>query len=334
VSRATAKSAARKAQAKTTAKKTTAAKAKQATLAKQAKANAAAKPTTKSTNAPALTPRQARPANSEEARALARKAAAVLAAHPSSRIGAQRPGAGKAQAPLTAKAPEAAKPAEAAPPQTRIPDGRPAGGLISKNIKPGTPKAGFKTLEFIVYPAHGVGQIIAIEEQEVAGFKLELFVISFVKDKMILKVPTPKSVSVGMRKLAGPEVVKRALDTLTGRARIKRTMWSRRAQEYEAKINSGDLVSIAEVVRDLYRSEAQPEQSYSERQLYEAALDRVAREIAVVQKLTETESLKLIESQLQKGPRRGKPEEGEAEAESEGDAEAAPEGDVDEAEAA
>ncbi len=335
VSRATAKSAARKAQAKTTAKKATAAKAKQASLAKQAKAIAAAKPTTKSTTAPALTPRQARPANSEEARALARKAAAVLAAHPSSRIGAQRAGAqatGKAQTPLAAKAPEAAKAAEAAQPQTRIPDGRPAGGLISKNIKPGTPKAGFKTLEFIVYPAHGVGQIIAIEEQEVAGFKLELFVISFAKDKMILKVPTPKSVSVGMRKLAGPEVVKRALDTLTGRARIKRTMWSRRAQEYEAKINSGDLVSIAEVVRDLYRSDAQPEQSYSERQLYEAALDRVAREIAVVQKLTETESLKLIESQLQKGPRRGKPEEGEAEVE--GDGEAAPEGDVDEAAAA
>jgi CarD family transcriptional regulator len=175
-------------------------------------------------------------------------------------------------------------------------------------------KLGFKPAEFIVYPAHGVGQIVAIEEQEVAGFKLELFVISFAKDKMILKVPTPKTVSVGMRKLAGTEIVKQALNTLTGRARIKRTMWSRRAQEYEAKINSGDLVAIAEVVRDLYRSEAQPEQSYSERQLYEAALDRVARELAVVQKLTETESLKLIESQLQKGPRRTKAEEAEAEA--------------------
>ena len=179
---------------------------------------------------------------------------------------------------------------------------------------PGSVKLGFKPNEFIVYPAHGVGQILAIEEQEVAGFKLELFVISFAKDKMILKVPTPKTVSVGMRKLAAADVVKQALTTLTGRARIKRTMWSRRAQEYEAKINSGDLVAIAEVVRDLYRSEAQPEQSYSERQLYEAALDRVARELAVVQKLTETESLKLIESQLQKGPRRTKGEEAEAEA--------------------
>lgn len=170
-------------------------------------------------------------------------------------------------------------------------------------------KHGFKQAEFIVYPAHGVGQIIAIEEQEVAGFKLELFVISFVKDKMILKVPTPKAVSVRMRKLADAAIVKKSLDTLTGRARIKRTMWSRRAQEYEAKINSGDLVAIAEVVRDLYRSNAQPEQSYSERQLYEAALDRMAREIAAVQKFSETEAFKLLDTQLQKGPRRSKGEE-------------------------
>ena len=172
-------------------------------------------------------------------------------------------------------------------------------------------RQGFKVLEYVVYPAHGVGQITSIDEQEVAGYKLELFVISFVKDKMILKVPTPKVVSVGMRKLAEPPVVKRALDTLMGRARVKRTMWSRRAQEYEAKINSGDLVSIAEVVRDLYRSDAQPEQSYSERQLYEAALDRMAREIAVVQKLTDQEALKFIDEQLQKGPRRTKVEETE-----------------------
>jgi CarD family transcriptional regulator len=167
-----------------------------------------------------------------------------------------------------------------------------------------TARSGFKTSEFIVYPAHGVGQIVAIEEQEVAGFKLELYVISFVKDKMTLKVPTPKVASVGMRKLADANVVKKALDTLTGRARVKRTMWSRRAQEYEAKINSGDLVAIAEVVRDLYRSEVQPEQSYSERQLYEAALDRLGRELAVVQKLSDPDCFKLIESHLAKGPRR------------------------------
>ncbi len=182
------------------------------------------------------------------------------------------------------------------------------GGVPKAKVTAPT-KQPFKTHEYIVYPAHGVGQIIAIEEQEVAGYKLELFVISFIKDKMILKVPLPKISSVGMRKLADGPVVKRALDTLTGRARVKRTMWSRRAQEYEAKINSGDLVAIAEVVRDLYRSDAQPEQSYSERQLYEAALDRMAREIAAVQSLTDTEALKVIDAQLQKGPRRVKSDE-------------------------
>ena len=173
------------------------------------------------------------------------------------------------------------------------------------NAKKTTQRQGFKTQEFIVYPAHGVGQIVAIEEQEVAGARLELFVINFVKDKMTLRVPTSKVASVGMRKLAETPMVKRALETLKGRARIKRTMWSRRAQEYEAKINSGDIVAIAEVVRDLYRSETQPEQSYSERQLYEAALDRLSREVSAVQRITETEAIKEIEAALAKGPRRG-----------------------------
>jgi CarD family transcriptional regulator len=168
-----------------------------------------------------------------------------------------------------------------------------------------TQRQGFKANEFVVYPAHGVGQILAIEEQEIAGARLELFVINFMKDKMTLRVPTAKVANVGMRKLSEPALVKKALETLKGRARVKRTMWSRRAQEYEAKINSGDIVAIAEVVRDLYRSESQPEQSYSERQLYEAALDRLSREIAVVQHSTETEAVKEIESQLAKSPRRG-----------------------------
>ncbi|MFO1110698.1 MAG: CarD family transcriptional regulator [Bradyrhizobium sp.] len=195
--------------------------------------------------------------------------------------------------------------------------------------KPLTQRQGFKTNEFVVYPAHGVGQILAIEEQEIAGAKLELFVINFIKDKMTLRVPTAKVANVGMRKLSDPVLVKKALETLKGRARVKRTMWSRRAQEYEAKINSGDIVAIAEVVRDLYRSESQPEQSYSERQLYEAALDRLSREIAVVQHSTETEAVKEIESQLAKGPRRGAKTEGDAvaEGEAEGDEDADTEGD-------
>jgi CarD family transcriptional regulator len=182
-------------------------------------------------------------------------------------------------------------------------------------------RLGFKTGEHIVYPSHGVGRIMAIEEQEVAGFKLELFVISFEKDKMTLRVPVPKVATVGMRKLSEAPVVAKALEILKGRARVKRTMWSRRAQEYEAKINSGDLLAISEVVRDLYRSDAQPEQSYSERQLYEAALDRMARELSAVENITDTEAVKMIEQNLQKGPRRGAAKGEEADAEVEADAE-------------
>jgi CarD family transcriptional regulator len=177
-------------------------------------------------------------------------------------------------------------------------------GGEQKTMKNNANRLGFKLNEFVVYPAHGVGQIVALEEQEVAGFRLELFVISFAKDKMTLRVPTSKVTGVGMRKLSDPDAARRSLDILTGRARIKRTMWSRRAQEYEAKINSGDINAIAEVVRDLFRSDAQPEQSYSERQLYEAALDRMMREIAAVQKLSETEALKVIEVQLKKNQKR------------------------------
>ena len=217
-------------------------------------------------------------------------------------------------APAAPVAPEAAAPSKPVKPavleKPAVPSAEEAAG--PKAAKSAGQRQGFKTGEFIVYPAHGVGQIVAVEEQEVAGFRLELFVITFVKDKMTLRVPTGKVVAVGMRKLAEPEVVKKALDILLGRARIKRTMWSRRAQEYETKINSGDLMAIAEVVRDLYRSEAQPEQSYSERQLYEAALDRLAREVAVVQKLSEGEALKAIEAQLQRGQRRGPKVEAEA----------------------
>ena len=191
----------------------------------------------------------------------------------------------------------------------------PAEGVPAPVKKP-TVKVDFKAGEYIVYPAHGVGRIVGIDSQEVAGYKLDLFVISFLKDKMTLRVPMMKATSVGMRKLADPNTVKRALETVRGRARIKRTMWSRRAQEYEAKINSGDLISIAEVVRDLFRSENQPEQSYSERQLYEAALDRMSREISSVNRISETEAIRQIEQNLAKSPRRGvKPETIEAPAE-------------------
>ena len=138
--------------------------------------------------------------------------------------------------------------------------------------------------DFVVYPTHGVGKVVNIETQEIAGTKLKLFVISFDRDRMTLRVPTTKAEASGLRKLSSRKVMDNALTTLKGRARVKRTMWSRRAQEYEAKINSGDPVAIAEVVRDLHRNTGQPDQSFSERQIYEAALDRLACEVAAVDK--------------------------------------------------
>jgi CarD family transcriptional regulator len=226
---------------------------------------------------------------------------------------------GAVEAARTAEKPAAPKPA----PRVAAPkDGdKPASGAH---------RTGFKSQEFIVYPAHGVGQIIAIEEQEVAGFKLELFVINFAKDKMTLKVPLPKVLAGAIRKLSDEATVKKALETLTGRARVKRTMWSRRAQEYEAKINSGDLIAIAEVVRDLYRSDAQPEQSYSERQLYEAAVDRMARELAAVRQLTETESMKVVEQHLERGPKRGPRNDSAVDGDGDGDPDTdGPDGEID-----
>ena len=159
-------------------------------------------------------------------------------------------------------------------------------------------KLDFRPNEFVVYPAHGVGQIMSIEEQEVAGISLELFVISFEKDKMTLRVPTHKATEIGMRALSTPDVINHAMKTLKGKAKVKRAMWSRRAQEYEQKINSGDLIAIAEVVRDLHRTDDQREQSYSERQLYEAALERLTREVAAVSGSDEVDAARKVDEAL------------------------------------
>ncbi|WP_164661078.1 CarD family transcriptional regulator [Tropicibacter sp. Alg240-R139] len=159
-------------------------------------------------------------------------------------------------------------------------------------------KLDFRPNEYVVYPAHGVGQIISIEEQEVAGYALELFVVSFEKDKMTLRVPTNKATEIGMRGLSSPDVINQAMKTLRGKAKVKRAMWSRRAQEYEQKINSGDLIAIAEVVRDLHRTDDQREQSYSERQLYEAALERLTREVAAVAGGDEIQAAKQVDEVL------------------------------------
>ena len=158
----------------------------------------------------------------------------------------------------------------------------------------------FNVGDHVVYPAHGVGEVKGIETQTVAGMSLEVYVITFDHEKMTLRVPTKKAVGSGLRPLAANDVVTQALTTLKGRARVKRTMWSRRAQEYEAKINSGDLISIAEVVRDLHRAENQPEQSYSERQLYESALDRMAREVAAIERIDRDAAINMLTKSLQK----------------------------------
>ncbi|WP_322867013.1 CarD family transcriptional regulator [Aquicoccus sp. G2-2] len=159
-------------------------------------------------------------------------------------------------------------------------------------------KLDFRPNDYVVYPAHGVGQIVSIEKQEVAGFALELFVVSFEKDKMTLRVPTNKATEIGMRSLSSPDIVSQAMKTLKGKAKVKRAMWSRRAQEYEQKINSGDLIAIAEVVRDLHRNDDQREQSYSERQLYEAALERLTREVAAVAGGDEVAAAKQVDEVL------------------------------------
>lgn len=162
--------------------------------------------------------------------------------------------------------------------------------MATKKVAAGTtaPKKSkkklFKAGQFIVYPAHGVGKVTGIEQDVIAGFDIETYVVHFEQDKMTLRVPTAKAATSGMRALSNELILKDAFTTLKGRARIKRTMWSRRAQEYEAKINSGDLILVAEVVRDLHRTDAQPEQSYSERQLYERATDRMVREVAAIKK--------------------------------------------------
>jgi len=161
-------------------------------------------------------------------------------------------------------------------------------------------KSAFAAGDFVVYPTHGVGKVEAIEQQQISGFSLDVIVIRFEKDRMTLRVPVAKAESSGLRKLSSNKLMDNAISTLRGRARAKRAMWSRRAQEYEAKINSGDPVAIAEVVRDLHRGEGQSEQSFSERQMYQAALDRLAREVAAVERIDEDAAALKLEEVLQK----------------------------------
>ena len=162
-----------------------------------------------------------------------------------------------------------------------------------------TKKSEFQSGDYVVYPTHGVGLIKGTESQEIAGTQLDLLVIDFEQDRMTLRIPVGKAKNSGLRRLSSRKQMDAAIAKLKGRARVRRTMWSRRAQEYEAKINSGDPVSIAEVVRDLHTRVGQTDQSYSESQLYEAALERLSRELAAVEGVDPATATVKIEKTLE-----------------------------------
>ena len=289
--------------------------------AAKAPAKAAAKEAPQAAAKPAP---KAAPAKAPEAKAAAPKAAAAKPAP--AKAAAPAPAAAPA---ATAKAPAPAKPAAppapaaapelpramtpppvprgapvSLPPPTHRPTASPLTAAAASRSAP-RGKEDFKAGDHVVYPTHGVGQVQGIETIEAAGYSLQVIVVTFEENRMTLRVPVNKAASSGLRKLAAGAAMQQALDTLKGRARIKRTMWSRRAQEYEAKINSGDPIQIAEVVRDLHRNAGQPDQSFSERQIYEQALDRLAAEVAAIDKSDKAAAIEKLLTYL------GKAEKGE-----------------------
>ena len=208
------------------------------------------------------------PAAQPAAPAVAPTPAPVGAAPPERPAGPARPAAAQASV---------AKPAAPRSPQVTLQNGRPL-----PPSRAAAKEEFFVEGDYVVYPTHGVGKVERIATEDIAGHRLELIHITFEENRMTLRVPVTKARSAGLRKLATRKMFDEAMGVLRGRARIKRTMWSRRAQEYEAKINSGDPIAIAEVVRDLHRNSGQPDQSFSERQIYEAAMDRLAAELAAL----------------------------------------------------
>lgn len=281
---------------KTVAKKTAAKKAATKTTKKKAAKKAPAK---KTATKKKTTAKKAAPAKKAAAKKAPAKKATTKKAAAKKEAAAKKPA--KKVKLNAGQAPRKTTVAASIPVPTQLPPKEApqadAKASVDKEAS-GAAKLDFKVNDQIVYPAHGVGKIVALEKQEVAGITIELFVINFDQEKMRLRVPTGKAKTAGMRALSDDKTVKNAVELLKGRARIKRTMWSRRAQEYDAKINSGDIKLVAEVVRDLYRSEEQPEQSYSERQLFEAALDRMAREVAAVRKAGLEKAIEELEASL------------------------------------
>ncbi len=301
VKKATVKTSAKKAPAKKTAKKATVkTSAKKAAPAKKAAKKATVKTSAKKAPAKKAAPKATKKATVKTS---AKKAAPTKAAKKTAAKKAEKKAPPKPKPVNVGQAPRKTTLAASIPTPSTAPvkDAPQADADASVNTEASqSAKQNFKVNDKIVYPAHGVGKITSLEKQQVAGIPIELFVIAFDQEKMKLRVPTGKAKAAGMRPLSDDKTVKDAITTLKGRARIKRTMWSRRAQEYDAKINSGDMKLVAEVVRDLYRGDDQPEQSYSERQLFEAALDRMAREVAAVRNVDLGNAIEELESVLKK----------------------------------
>ena len=261
-------------------------KAKPKKTANNPKKKAVKKTVTKKVITKKSSPKKAAPKKTAPKKAAPKKAAAKKAAP---KKAAAKKAAAKKAAPKKATAKKAA-PKKAAPKKTA------AKKVVEKKVI--SKKEEFLPEQYVVYPSHGIGQILEIEKKEIAGQMLTMYVIEFEKEKMILRVPIEKTKEIGVRKVSTKNQLKEIFEILTGKAKIRRTMWSRRAQEYEAKINSGDIKLLTEVVRDLFRSDSQPEQSYSERQLYEAARERLSREVAVIEKTDEQKAIEKMETIL------------------------------------
>ena len=261
-------------------------KAKPKKTANNSKKKAVKKTVTKKVITKKSSPKKAAPKKAAPKKTAAKKTAPKKTA--------PKKTAAKKAAPKKA-APKKAAPKKAAPKKTAAKKTA-AKKVVEKKVI--SKKEEFLPEQYVVYPSHGIGQILEIEKKEIAGQMLTMYVIEFEKEKMILRVPIEKTKEIGVRKVSTKNQLKEIFEILTGKAKIRRTMWSRRAQEYEAKINSGDIKLLTEVVRDLFRSDSQPEQSYSERQLYEAARERLSREVAVIEKTDEQKAIEKMETIL------------------------------------
>ena len=266
-------------------------KAKPKKTANNSKKKAVKKTVTKKVITKKSSPKKAAPKKAAPKKAAAKKTAAKKTA---AKKAAPKKAAPKKAAPKKAALKKTA-PKKAAAKKTAAKKTA-AKKVVEKKVI--SKKEEFLPEQYVVYPSHGIGQILEIEKKEIAGQMLTMYVIEFEKEKMILRVPIEKTKEIGVRKVSTKNQLKEIFEILTGKAKIRRTMWSRRAQEYEAKINSGDIKLLTEVVRDLFRSDSQPEQSYSERQLYEAARERLSREVAVIEKTDEQKAIEKMETIL------------------------------------